>query len=183
MTLETRRLLLRPWTQDDAPALYEYAKDPRVGPSAGWPPHDSVETSREVIRTVLSEPETYALVLRESGRPIGSIGLKTGGATDLTEARDEGELGFWLGVPYWGQGLVPEAAEELLRHAFEDLLMQAVWCAYYDGNEKSRRTQEKCGFLYHHREESVDVPLLGVRRTAHVSRLTRQQWAARRQSR
>ena len=52
MTITTDRLLLRPWNEADAESLYQYAKDPDVGPIAGWPPHGSVEESREVIRTV-----------------------------------------------------------------------------------------------------------------------------------
>ena len=53
VTLETKRLLLRPWREEDAPALFRYASDPQVGPSAGWKPHASLEESREILRTVL----------------------------------------------------------------------------------------------------------------------------------
>ena len=73
MILETKRLILRPWCEDDAEELYKYASDPEVGPPAGWPPHTSVENSREIIRTVLSKPETYAVCLKEDGKPVGSI--------------------------------------------------------------------------------------------------------------
>ena len=75
MILETNRLILRPWCESDADDLYTYASDPEVGPPAGWPPHTSVENSREIIRTVLSAPETYAVCLKENGKPIGSIGF------------------------------------------------------------------------------------------------------------
>lgn len=61
MELRTERLILRPWEESDAESLYEYAKDPAVGPIAGWPPHTSVENSLEIIRGVLSEKETYAV--------------------------------------------------------------------------------------------------------------------------
>ncbi len=54
MTFETTRLLLRPWRGSDAESCYRYARDPFVGPAAGWPAHTSVENSREIIRTVLS---------------------------------------------------------------------------------------------------------------------------------
>ena len=173
--LETKRLILRPWQESDAESLYEYAKDPEVGPPAGWPPHTSVENSREVIRKFLSAPETYAVCLKD-GTAIGSVGLKLGENTDMTDREDECELGYWIGKPFWGQGLIPEACRELLRYAFEDLGMQAVWCGYYDGNEKSRRVQEKLGFLYHHTTEKVEVPLLGEVRTGHVSLLTLERW-------
>ena len=128
MILETERLILRPWEETDAEECYKYAKDPRVGPIAGWPVHTSEEDSRQVIRNVLMVPETYAIVLKEIGIPIGSIGLHH---NDLAEKEDEAELGYWLGVNYWGQGLVPEAARELLRHAFEDLKLARTWCRQY----------------------------------------------------
>lgn len=103
MRLETKRLLLRPWRERDAQSLFDYAKDPRVGPIAGWMPHASVEYSRQIIREVLLAKETYAVVLkREGDRAVGSIGLLRGRASNLPLLEKEGELGFWIGVPYWG---------------------------------------------------------------------------------
>ena len=173
MILETERLILRPWEETDADECYKYAKDPLVGPICGWPVHTSIENSRQVIRDVLMVQETYAIVLRETGLPIGSIGLHH---NDLASKDDEAELGYWLGVPYWGQGLVPEAAREVLRHAFEDLNLSRVWCAYYDGNEKSKRVQEKLGFKYQWTTEDVPVPLMGETRRGHVNLMTRADW-------
>lgn len=173
--LETKRLILRPWRESDAQSLYEYAKDPEVGYPAGWPAHTSVENSREVIRNVLSVPETYAVCLKD-GTAIGSMSLKLKGSTDMTDREDECELGYWIGKPFWGQGLIPEASRELLRHAFEELNMRAVWCGYYEGNEKSRRVQEKLGFIYHHTTENVEVRLLNEKRTGHASLLTLKNW-------
>ena len=74
--LETSRLILRPWCGSDAQALYRWARDPEVGPSAGCAPHTSVENSREIIRTVLSEEGTFAVLLKGGdGGPIGSVGV------------------------------------------------------------------------------------------------------------
>jgi len=115
------------------------------------------------------------MVLKETGLPIGSIGLHH---RDLAEKDDEGELGYWLGVPYWGLGLVPEAAREVLRHAFEDLDLKQVWCAYYEGNERSRRVQEKLGFRHQWTTDDVEVPLMGETRRGYVSLLTREEWQA-----
>ena len=58
MELQTKRLILRPWQESDAEALYKYASNPNIGPIAGWPPHTSIENSREIIKVVLSAPET-----------------------------------------------------------------------------------------------------------------------------
>lgn len=173
--LETKRLILRPWQESDAQALYEYAKDPDIGLPAGWPPHTDVENSREIIRNVLSAKETYAVCLKDN-IPIGSISLKLKGATDMTNREDECELGYCLNKPFWGQGLIPEAAAALLRHAFEDLGMTAVWCGYYEGNEKSRRVQEKLGFVYRYTTDDLYLPLLDETRKGHTQLLTRERW-------
>jgi RimJ/RimL family protein N-acetyltransferase len=176
MIIETDRLILRPWEESDASALYQYAKDPSVGPIAGWPVHTDVENSREIIKGVLSEPETYAVVLKESGCPIGSIGLMIGEKSNFSIAENEGEIGYWIGVPYWGQGLIPEATEELLRYGFEELGLKAIWSGYFDGNEKSKRVQEKCGFEFHHTEKDKPWPLMNDIRTEHITRITKEQW-------
>ena len=174
--LETERLILRKWTDADAESLFKYAKDPDVGPIAGWPPHQSVEESLSIIRNVLGGDECYAICEKENGRAIGAIELMLNGHTDMTERDDECELGYWLGKPFWGRGYMPEAARELIRHGFEDLHMRAIWCRYYDGNQKSKRVQEKVGFLYHHTCDDVPVPLMHEVRVEHTNLLTREHW-------
>lgn len=168
MILTTERLILRPWEESDAESLYEYAKDPQVGPIAGWPPHISVEDSREIIKSVLAVDETYAICKRQDNRAIGSIGLMRGEQSNLDISEDEGEIGYWIGVPFWGQGYVPEAVRELIRHGFEDLKLKRIWCGYFEGNEKSKRVQEKCGFSYHHTNKDIYWALLDEVRTEHV---------------
>ena len=174
--LETERLILRRWKDSDAEDLYQYAKDPEVGPIAGWPPHQSIDESREVIRNVFNGKEAYAICLKTDGKAIGAIELKLNGHTDLTDRDDECELGYWLGKPFWGQGIMPEAVKEILRHAFEDIGMTTVWVGYYEGNSKSKRVQEKSGFRYQWKSEGVDVPLMHEKRTGHVSSMTKDQW-------
>ena len=73
MELQTKRLILRPWQESDAESLYKYASNPNVGPIAGWPPHTSVENSREIIKNELSAPETFAVVLKEKVSEILSL--------------------------------------------------------------------------------------------------------------
>lgn len=176
MTLETERLILRPWEESDAEDCYRYARDPDVGPIAGWPAHSSVEESRAIIRDVLSTPETFAICLKPDRGPIGAIGLNLNGHTDMTARDDECEMGYWLGKPFWGRGIMPEAVQEMLRHAFEDIGMRRVWIGYYEGNTKSKRVQEKCGFRYQWKSENLDVPQLHEKRTGHVSSITKDQW-------
>ena len=180
MIHETKRLILRPWTEDDAEELYRYAKDPKVGPAAGWPTHTSIDDSREIIKNVFSADEMYAVVLKSTDKPVGSIGFLMGSNSNLgTLPADECEIGYWLGVPYWGQGLIPEASMVLLDYAFNKLGMNKVWCAYFEDNNQSKRVQEKCGFKYQYTRKDAPVSLLGETRTELVSSLTREEWERR----
>ena len=174
--LETKRLILRPWQETDAEDLFKYASHPDVGPIAGWPIHKSVQDSLDVIKYVLSKPYTYAVVLKETNRPVGSIGLMIGQDSNIKLPDDEGEIGFWIGVPYWGQGLIPEATKELIKFAFEKLKLKKLWCGYFNGNNKSLRVQEKCGFKYVETRENFPCAIKGLLREAHLTCLTKEQW-------
>lgn len=176
MELFTERLILRPWEDADAEDLYNYAKDDRVGPIAGWPVHTSVENSLQIIRTVLSAPGTFAVCLKEDRKAIGSIGLMIGQQSNLKLPDTEGEIGYWIGVPFWGQGLIPEAVREMIRYAFVDKQLETLWCGYFEGNVKSKRAQEKAGFVYHHTNKDIHWKLMDDIRTEHVTRMTREEW-------
>lgn len=177
MTLETTRLILRPWRESDAESLYEYAKDPRVGPIAGWPVHTSAENSRQIIRDVLAVDETYALTIKNNDTAIGSLGLMIGKKSNLGIPESEGEIGYWIAVPYWGQGYIPEATLELMRHGFDDLGLTTLWCGYFDGNEQSKRVGEKCGFRFHRTEEKY-WPLIDKTKKQNITCLTKAEWTA-----
>lgn len=176
MIFETERLILRPWEVSDAESLYEYAKDPLVGPIAGWPVHTSVENSAEIIKDVLSAPETYAVCLKEDNRAIGSIGLLVGEKSNIDLLPDEAEIGYWIGVPFWGKGMIPEAVKCIMYYAFEYLDKNKLWCGYFDGNSKSKRTQEKCGFQYQYTKKDIKWDLMNDVRTEHITCITREQW-------
>ena len=177
MILETNRLILRGWRDEDAPSLFKYAKDERVGPVAGWPAHKDEAYSRAVIRTVFAKEEVYAICLKSmDDEAIGSIGLTLEGSKERPLESWSAELGFWVGVPFWGRGIVTEAAKEILRHAFEDLCLDRVYCAYFEGNERSRKVQEKCGFTYHHTNRQTRLLSFDETRTEHVNVLTYEQW-------
>ncbi|QBF27135.1 N-acetyltransferase [Pseudomonas tructae] len=176
MKLETERLTLRPWHATDAADLYEYARDPRVGPIAGWPVHTSVEHSAQIISTVFNHPEVYALEFKDSQRVIGCVGILIGSDSNFQISDQEGEIAYWIGVPYWGQGLVPEAVCTVMQHAFNTLELQALWCGYFADNRQSQVAQAKCGFRHHHTEENKYNPFLEDYRTEHISRITRAEW-------
>ena len=125
--LETDRLLLRPFTLDDAEGLYAYASHPEVGPPAGWRPHRSVEESRQVIENIFIPSGALAVLRKSDGRLIGSAGFVDRHRTELGTPSEE--IGYSLARDCWGQGLIPEAVKEIIRHAFADLGYQALWAA------------------------------------------------------
>ena len=81
--METKRILLRPWQESDAETLFKYASDPEVGPRAGWPPHQSVEESLEIIRNFFSAEGMWAVIWKESGEAIGCVGYLPAFASNL----------------------------------------------------------------------------------------------------
>lgn len=144
-TIVTPRLTLRPWRMDDAPAMFDYARDPEIGPAAGWPPHDSVDVSRRVLKDFIEQGDDWAIT--ETGRdvPIGSLGL--------AEDRRRGwkgaySLGYVLARPYWGRGYMTEAAGCALDYAFDALNAELVSIMHYPFNARSKRVIEKLGFRY-----------------------------------
>ncbi len=177
MILETNRLILRGWRDEDASSLFKYASDKRVGPMAGWLPHRDVNYSRAVIRTIFAEPETYAICLKgQEDEPVGSIGLVMKGSPERPIGDHEAELGYWVGVPFWGQGIATEAAREMIRHGFEDLSLNKIICCYFQGNDRSKKVQQKCGFRYCRTNEESKVIMLGETRIEHINLLTFSEW-------
>lgn len=148
-TIETERLLLRPFRQSDLQDFFEYASVEGVGEMAGWKHHENIEKSQEILGHFITEDKTFALVLKESGKVIGSLGVETYGMetalTEFTGYRGR-EIGYVLSKDYWGKGLMPEAVKAVIDHLFNELDMDFLTCGYYDFNSQSKRVQEKCGF-------------------------------------
>ncbi|MFD2386604.1 GNAT family N-acetyltransferase [Enterococcus rivorum] len=71
---------------------------------------------------------------------------------------------------------MPEAFTEIMRYAFEELKVEAIWCGYFDENEQSKKVQEKAGLRYVRTEMDIEVPLLNLKRTEHFSRITKEEW-------
>lgn len=148
-SLEAERLILRSFLPSDLSDLFEYACVDGVGEMAGWRHHKSVEESKEILNKFIDKDKVFAVVLKESGKVIGSLGVEEYGMEDaLTEFSDyKGrEIGYVLGKDYWGQGIMPEAVTAVIDYLFNDLDLDFLLCGYYDFNTQSKRVQEKCGF-------------------------------------
>lgn len=108
---------------------------------------------------------------------MGSIGLMIGNDSNIGIPGTEAEVGYWIGVPFWGKGLIPEAMKEIMRYAFTELGLNKIWAGYFDGNIKSKRVQEKCGMRHHHTAENVRCAMIDEERTEIITCITKDEWA------
>ena len=149
LTIETERLILRPFCQSDLEDFYEYASVGGVVEMAGWRHHESKEKSKEILDMFISEDKTLAIVYKENNKLIGSLGVEKYGMEDkLTEfdGYRGREIGYVLSKDYWGRGIMPEAVNAVIDYLFNRLDWDFLTCGYYDFNNQSKRVQEKCGF-------------------------------------
>lgn len=144
-TIQTKRLLLREWTFDDTEDMYRYASSSKVGPMAGWPPHENIEVSRKIIESFINGNEVWAIEEKESGKVIGSVGLHASKKGDVPYDR---ELGYVLAEDKWGQGLIPEAVHAVIRYAFDVMHIDCLVVSHFPFNTQSKRVIEKSGFRY-----------------------------------
>lgn len=152
--IKTSNLTLRHWNKDDAPDLYNLAKNPNIGPIAGWPPHESVEFSLNIIKTVFVREECYAIT--KDDELIGSIELLIHPNGNHWWGEGSAELGYWIGEPYQGQGYATEASKALIKRAFDDLAIERIYATYKCENIASKRVLEKLGFKYYDQLTNVD---------------------------
>lgn len=147
--IETPRLILRPWTMDDLADLYEYASVPGVGEMAGWVHHKDMAESETILKMFMERKKTLALVLKENGKAIGSLGIENVKAEpEIPEKLLGRELGYVLSKAYWGRGLMPEAVTAVMEYCFTVLHYDYLTCAHFVRNDQSRRVIEKSGFHY-----------------------------------
>jgi len=143
--LETDRLILRRFKLSDLTDFYEYAKNPNVGPNAGWDYHKSRDESLHLLKNFVESEEVWALELKDELKVIGSIGLHKDRKRDNKSAC---MIGYVIGEDYWGKGLATEAAKEVIKYAFEQLNASILSVYHYPFNDKSKAVIDKCGFEF-----------------------------------
>ncbi len=144
-TIETERLILRGWQLDDLDDLYEYAKNPNVGLMAGWEPHSSKEVSLNVLKSFIENDDRWAIVLKESGKVIGSLRIYPDENRGKYYAK---YINYALSADYWGKGYMTEAVKRVIKYAFEEMYIDLLSAFHYPHNIRSKRVIEKCGFQY-----------------------------------
>jgi [ribosomal protein S5]-alanine N-acetyltransferase len=177
-TLETARLRLRPYREEDIAELLPIIDTREVAATTLRIAHPYTEQDARDFLALAREPGKIwlAITLRNDGKQIGGIGLR------VDDQHQHAELGYWLGLPYWGQGYATEAARELLRYGFEDLGLHRIFASHFKPNPSSGRILVKLGM--HHEgcqrehlrkwDQFVDSELYGI---------LRQEWQISRKDR
>ncbi len=142
--LNTQRLTLRPISLSDVDDVFEYAKNPIVGPNAGWKPHLSIGETEAFIKFAIKkrefgQPGIYAIIYQENQKMIGTIEIHS-------YKQYKAEIGFVLNPEYWGKGLIVEAAKAVIIYGFEILQLKRLQYGYFLFNHRSKRVCEKLGF-------------------------------------
>jgi len=162
--IETERLLLRRFTQEDAEAMYRnWASDPEVTKYLTWPVHSSVDATRMLLASWVSAYEKknnyqWAIVLKEQGdEPIGSIS-----AVDMNDDIDMIHIGYCLGKNWWHQGIMSEALKAVMDYFFDTVGANRIESRHDPRNPHSGMVMKKCGMKYEGTLRSADRNNQGV---------------------
>ncbi len=146
VTLDTERLLLRPFKEKDAEAFFTCCQNPNLGNNAGWPPHRTLEESRRILHsTFINQEGIWAMILKETQQLIGSVGIIPDPKRENPQVR---MLGYWLDETYWGKGYMTEAVQGVLKYGFEKLKLSLITATCYPHNKRSQKVLKKNGFIY-----------------------------------
>lgn len=156
--IETERLILRPFTENDTEAVFSCCRNPNLGNNAGWKPHDTLEESLKILQTIfIPQKNTWAITRKEDQLLIGAIGILP---DPKRENSNTGMIGYWLDEAQWGKGYISEATSAVLDYGFNKLGLTLISANCYPQNKRSQRVLEKMGFAYegilHQAEVSYD---------------------------
>ena len=171
--IETERLLLRPWREEDAGGLFAYASDPEVGPPAGWKPHADVAESLKIIKTLFIPNNVWSITDKSVGRIIGSVGLEPDKRRPGANSR---ELGYALSRDYWGNGVMTEAAAAVIDFGFDVYKLDVIAVCTSPVNKRSQRVIQKCGFTYEGTERRCYRTYDGTVRDSKCYSMLREEW-------
>ncbi|MBQ3253319.1 MAG: GNAT family N-acetyltransferase [Acholeplasmatales bacterium] len=145
MRLIGERIIIRDLSFKDDNDFFEYAKNPNVGPMAGWKPIESIELARRVLSGNILSKDVYAIALKDSNKMIGSISIYNYGIRKYNKVKS---LGFSLSEDYWNQGIMTEAVKLVINYVFNKTDCEVLEVGHHTDNYGSKRVIEHCGFLY-----------------------------------
>ena len=149
-TLESKRLLLRHLTLNDAQTMYSnWGSDPEVSKYLTWPVHTSVEDSKELLNLWVPQYEKddfyyWGIILKENGdMPIGGISV-----CNLDDRTKMVEIGYCIGRKWWGQSITTEAFKLIIPYFFDEIKVNRIMAKHDTNNPASGRVMEKCGLIH-----------------------------------
>jgi ribosomal-protein-alanine N-acetyltransferase len=143
--LQTERLILRSYRPSDIPSLVRLIGAREIAATTLRIPHPYNESHAQALlrRFAKEDPVShFGIFLRDTGEHCGGAGL------NLDPDHDRAELGYWIGVPYWGRGIASEAVREVVRYGFETLGLHRIFANCYVGNDASIRILQKLGMKF-----------------------------------
>jgi [ribosomal protein S5]-alanine N-acetyltransferase len=145
MELKLRSCIIRPWKLDDAIAVQRYANNRKIWLNLRdlFPHPYSVENATAFLGYVINEKPQTTFAIALPSEAVGCIGLQIGRDVHRRTA----ELGYWLGEPFWGRGMMSEAVAEFTRHAFGTFDLDRIFAEPFANNRASARVLEKAGFV------------------------------------
>ncbi|MFA5522738.1 MAG: GNAT family protein [Tissierellales bacterium] len=147
-TIETERLILRKFKYYDLEDLYEFGKNPFVGPNAGWPPHSSILESKAYLDVFIKYDNVWAIEYKANKKVIGTIGLHEDLLRTTVKNLNSRCLGYALSYNFWGLGITTEAVLAIIDYAFTSMNLDIIAVDHYVENTRSKRVIEKAGFKY-----------------------------------
>jgi ribosomal-protein-alanine N-acetyltransferase len=142
--LRTRRLVLRPFTLADAPRVQQLAAAREVALNTLSIPHPYPDGAAEdwISSHEAKFEQGHINFAIDDGLLVGAIGLVTKREDDVAE------IGYWIGLPYWGRGYASEAAEAVVRYGFEDQNLNKIYAAHFTRNPASGRVLQRLGMRH-----------------------------------
>jgi RimJ/RimL family protein N-acetyltransferase len=143
-TLRTDRLLLRAFSRADIPAMVTLMGAREVAATTLRIPHPYSASDAEILFAGLEGDNEvrWAVTLPPDGTLIGGVGLR------LERDHNRAELGYWIGVPYWGNGYATEAARAVLQYGFVTLDLQRIYASHFSNNPASAAVLRKVGMKH-----------------------------------
>jgi RimJ/RimL family protein N-acetyltransferase len=136
---------LRPWQQHEAPILSALANNPAIAANMmdQFPMPYTPEVAEQFIARNLAASPTLIHAIIWEGQPVGSIGIHPQSDID----RFNGELGYWLGEPFWGKGIITQAIRLKVENVFQTLDLQRIFARPFGRNLASAKALENAGFV------------------------------------
>lgn len=179
--IETKRLLLRQFTEKDASAMFNnWASDEKVTEFLRWPAHKSIEITKRILKEWIdlyknNDFYQWAIVFKENDdEPIGTISV-----VEKNERRDIMHIGYCIGSKWWNQGVTSEAFSGIISFLFDEVKVNRIESQHDPNNPNSGKVMVKCGLKYEGTLRQADSSNKGIVDASMYSLLASEYYASK----